>query len=284
MEVKHLQNLLRRKKLSRQARERLDKDLNAIYLRLEKNEYETSSLSQNVFDVSTISEQFYKYMETHTKIAKIWEKILKQLPLNNLKEIVDLCPGSAPKIELALYYNGYKGNVILFEKDKEATSRLIKFMQLINHELKIIPLNKNFFTYKGKFNFVIANHALDDLIISYFAKKFSTSPNEVYRNEESYKKFWDKIYSNKNSMEIVNHLTPIFSNLVNKKGYLCLSQYKSFMEKMLNLDSSYKFSRKVLLSVSRNLLNLDFENININISNGTSNYFSLKDLVILRKK
>lgn len=274
------------RKLSKNAKDKLMIDLNAIRIRLEKGEYETSSITQNIFDVKSATQQFYKHIETYAQIAKSWSSVLSNFPLNKYHEILDICPGFAPKIEIALYYCNYKGNVIVLDKEKESTQELMKFMQLFNPKFKITPLTQNLFSpINTQFSFVIGNHVIDDLILLYFADKFYPKAR-IYENEKDFIDLWQKILEGKqkNLKEIVEIITPVFIKLVKKRGYLCLAQYKSFMEKMLDQQLAFNFSCKVLDKVVLNLLDSGFKRINVPTKKGDTNYLDKASIIVLKKE
>ena len=285
--IKRLQSQLSKKTLSLDAQKRISKDLDAIYARLLKNEYETSGIVENAFDVPDKSKQFHTHLKTYARIGRSWIKVLRCLPINNYPEIVDICPGYAPKVELGLLYSHYKGRVIVLDVDASATKTLTKFMELFDHEFSIQSLVRDLFSRdKRQFNFVIGNHVVDDLILNYFAVKEGVSMSDLYEKEGEFVKMWGKILENEkdNSEEISKKLTEVFDSLIQHNGYLCLSQYKSYMEKMLDLHRSYLFSKKVFGRLIAALCHKGFDRVSLpKESTSGRSHFSNNEVVILRK-
>ena len=287
-DINTIQDILSRKNLSVDAKKRLSKDLIAISQRLDKDEYETSGIVENIFDVPDKAKQFYVHMATYAEIGKSWSRIFKKLPINNF-EVVDICPGYAPKIELGLLYSDFKGKVIILDKDSRAVSSLRRFMSLFNPKFSIELCVYDLFLDQGrKFNFVVGNHTLDDLILCYFANKEGISLLDLYEKEGEFIKMWNNILINpqRNCKEITTKLTYIFTSLIEHGGYLCLSQYKSYMEKMLGLDNSFTFSKKVFDHLVKNLCLADFDRIDLlyDKTQKENNHFTDKEVVVLKKK
>jgi hypothetical protein len=244
----HIQEILKTKKISDSANKRLFRDFETIYKRLEKDEYETSGIVENIFDIPDKTQQLYKLLETYTQIAKDWSLVLNKIPIYKYKEIVDICPGFAPKVEIGLCYLNYKGKVLLLDNNLKSTKRLIKFIELFNPQFEMSSYSQDIFSlHKEQFSFIIGNHIIDDLILSYFAQKSGTLLINLYEKERELITMWNKILENEeyNFEKITRKLSQIFLSLIRKNGYLCLSIYKSYVERMLDLEKSYKFTRKV---------------------------------------
>ncbi len=285
--LKELGLLLSKKTLSQEAKKRVRTDLNAINLRLVKNEYETSGIIENIFDVSETFKRMYKHIDTYSKIAKTWSSILSNLPINKETNILDLCPGYAPKIELALFYLGYKGTVTILDEDYASMKQLVKFMKLFNPQFKIKILKRDLFSpTKEKFPFVIGNHIIDDLILYYFARKANLNINKFYENEQEIVEFWKIILINKNEnqKEITQKISEVFKTIIANGGYLCLSQYKSYMDKMLSLEKEYLFSKYVFKNTINNLLNSGFVVIDFELKASIGAYFKSSSVYILKKQ
>jgi len=286
-QLKELDQLLNKKNLSREVKKRLRVDLNAISLRLIKNEYETSGIVENIFDVPETFKRMYKHIDTYARIAKTWSFILSTLPINDKTNLLDICPGYAPKIELALFYLGYRGTVTILDEDYTSMKQLIKFMNLFNPQFKIRTLKRNFFSpTKEKFPVVIGNHIIDDLILYYFAKKADFNINKFYENEQELTDFWKRIILDKdeNQKEITQKISDILSTIIAAEGYLCLSHYKSYMDKMLDLEKEYLFSKYVLENTINNLLNSGFCLKEFQMKRSADTYFKSDSVYILKKQ
>src|SRR3972149_3325364 len=135
------------------------------------------------------------------------------------------------------------------------------------------------------FNLAVGNHIIDDLILHYFAKKAGINTNEFYENEQALVDFWKRVLLNKNEnqKEITQKISDIFKTIIANGGYLCLSQYKSYMDKMLDLEKEFLFSRAVFTKIIKNLMRSEFINLNVKNYEAKNQYFSAHDVVILKK-
>jgi hypothetical protein len=286
--LSNLKKSIGKRRLSKLAQKRLGGDLKAVLQRLEKNEYETSSIVQNVFDMAEQSRIFYTYLQTHARIGETWSRIFESLSIDEHKEILDICPGFAPKIEIGLFYSNYKGKVVVLDKKKEAVMNLKKIMLIFRPNFEIIPYIHNIFSKtKRRFEFVVGNHIFDDIILEYFCEKNKLPSNNLYEKEGEFTKTWNIILKQQDeyAKEIVEKITEIFILLVDNEGYLCLAQYKSYMEKMLDLDKPYLFTKKVYKKVIENLCENGFAKIKTDdkIFDFKGRYFEKKHVSILKR-
>lgn len=270
-------------------KKRLASDLDVIYERLLKKEYTRTGFSNNKFDVPDRTHEFYVNLNFYCQLGKDWAQLLKQININNYSEILDLCPGFMPKVELGLFYLEYKGTLIGIDKNQQSLIMLDKFMQLFNPKYKFIKkkwdLYKNF---KNKYPVVMANHMIDDLVIDYFATKFNLDIKDIYKNESSLVKFWNLVLENKtqNIEEVANKIAPIFDRLVEANGYLILTQYKSYFDKILNMNKAFYFNRILFRKIIKSLESKNYTNEKLLVENAFDNYKGILtklDCCILRK-
>lgn len=267
----------------------LNKDLEAVIDRLEKDEYKKSGFTGNKFNVPDRTREFYIYLQFYCEIGQNWAKILRTINVNKYKEVVDLCPGYTPKIELALFYSGFKGKVIAIDKDIDSPKRLVKFMELFNPPFKIIPTKLDLFdNFKSKHKLIIGNHVIDDLVVDLFCKKWGISQTEIYEKEGAIINLWNKILTdkNKNLSESLEKIANIFERITSKNSLILLSQYKSYMERLLNLDEAARFSRTLFNMIIKELCKKGFKNEQKLIEKSFKKYkghFGTNDCCILRK-
>ncbi len=286
--INKLRNAVVSKRLTLAAKKRLIRDLEAVLKRIGSGEYETSGIIENVFDVPEKTKQFYALLDSYSNIGRAWSSVLEHLSINSHDLVLDLCPGHAPKVELGLFYCNYKGDVVVLDKDREALAWLKKFVDLFNPSFNFISYRQDFFSLGlKKFPLVIGNHVIDDLILCYFAEKEGVSMREIYEKEGEFLKMWDKILVNRNInfREVVDAMARSFEGLVSDKGYLCLTQYKSYMEKSLNLNKPYLFAKAVFNELAKILRVRGFVKLNyINVKiRRDEKCFKPSELVILKK-
>lgn len=280
---------LTKKNFTKVEEKRLNNDLETLIERIEKKEYTRGGFSKNKFDVPDRTKEFYVYTNFYCDIGKNWAQILKHYDVNNYSEIVDLCPGYTPKIELALFYLGYKNKLTVIDKKVSFLSDLEKFTRLFNPLFKIEKKGIDLFgKFKSNYRFIIANHIIDDLAMDHFATKFGIKIEDIYRDENIVKEFWRKIIANKkqNIPEIADKIAKMLMKIVAPGGYLFLSQYKSYMEKLLNMNEVPFFNKKVLKVVVEKLSQNGFVNDRATIEKALKNYhghFGAADCYVLKR-
>jgi hypothetical protein len=261
------------KKYSIREQKGLQEDLDAVYLRLLKHEYSRGSFSRNKFDIPDKVHEVYVNIEYYSQIGKVWEEILKKIRINNYHDIADICPGFSPKVELGLHFAGFQGDVYLIDKDKKSLIQLKHFLDLYNVKFKSTFLIQDIFGKRYRsFDLVTANHAMDDLTLNYFSGKFGINMKNIYENEGVLSDFWKKILNDKekNLSEITAVIIRSFDKLVNPNGVICLFEYKSYAERMLDLRSEYVFTRQLFRKVVSALKTKGYRDFKINKSDISS--------------
>lgn len=287
--IKAINQFVKNKKVSHIERKRLKRDLDVVYKRLQKRDYEKTFYSTNVFDVPDRAHAVFVDVEFYALIGKTWFYLLKELEVNKVKTIADIAPGYIPKVELGLFYSGYSGNVVIIDKDKQAISQLVKFIHLFNPQFKIIKKGLDLFTsFDEKFDFVVANHVIDDFVIAYFGNKYGVSSKQMYEKEGELVRIWKLILSKKTSSkkEIVPVILSIFSRIVQKNGILCIAHYKSYIEKMLDMKGASDFNSTVFEEVVSGLIHKGFRKDVHVVRKAFKNkkgHFGANDCAVLRR-
>ncbi|EKD93366.1 MAG: hypothetical protein ACD_28C00162G0004 [uncultured bacterium] len=256
-----IQQWVDRKKLTQLEQKRLTKDIEAVVSRMKKKEYQKGGFTTNVFDVPDRTREFYIYLEFYCHLGKTWASLLREIDMSHCKEVVDLCPGYAPKIELGLFYAGYTGKVILLDEDTHAMTELIKFLDLFKPEFQLQKKKINLFgRLRKSYPLVLGNHIIDDLVIYFFAQKFGLTLTELYEKEGTFSNLWQKILSQPKAHldEIFPGVLNIFHTIVAERGWLILSHYKSYMERLLDLNAATQFNRRLFKKLIKALCQQGF--------------------------
>ncbi len=272
------------KKLSRIEEEGILNDLELINERLRKKEYKKGFFSINKFDVPSRTRQIYNELEFYSLIGRSWAKIFEKLDIHKFKKIVDLCPGFIPKIELGLFYFKYKGKVIAIDKDIESLKRLEKFLAIFNPKFSLEKKAIDVFRNLEGYEFVTGNHIIDDLILYYFSKKRNINLNELYAKEDRMRDFWGSIEQNREEYlkEIVSVLVDLFKRMIGINGYLCISHYKSYMEKLLDLENAADFAQAAWQKVVEKLCQNGFVE-DKKILENYRGYFRKNEIKVLKR-
>lgn len=245
--------------LSEKIENRFFNDLNISFTRLKTGQYEYHDYSgQNTFRVDERTKDFFLYMDSYAEAGKTWAKILKNLEFSHSDSIVDICAGWAPKVTLWCYYAGFTWTVYLLDKDTASIKILKNFMKLFNTKYVLRCLPKDIRDTKQKFSFCIANHIIDDILLNSFCKKESIDEKKVYNDEKTLKYIWKQIYSDDSLKEETTRFIAKSLDKITKKWWiLCISQYQSMMESILDLWDSVEISCALLQQVVK-ILTKDF--------------------------
>lgn len=248
--------LTKKLKLTKLEQKRLCKDLEAVQKRLETREYRLGGFNMNVFDVPDRTREFYIYLKFYCDIGLSWKHIFSGLKVNRYKEIIDLCPGYTPKIELGLFYSNYKGTLFVIDKDKNAIKELNDLLALFQPAFQIKPIIIDLFQKTPKKGlFVTGNHFIDDFALSYFAQKWKIKISDIYEKEGMAVSTWNKIIAKKEHLkEVVEKTAKVIAKCVEKQGYICLTQYESYMERLLGLKKVTKFNELALKEIKKILI------------------------------
>ena len=87
--------------------------------------------------------------------------------------------------------------------------------------------------------------------------------------------------------EIAFLISDSLDSLVKENGLICIAQYKSYTDKMLNLKEANIFTRKVFKKVKKILIGKNYSDESSLLTNPLKTYkghFSAKDVILLRKK
>jgi len=285
----NIKKQLNDKKFTKVEKERFLKDLESVFLRLQKRDYKIASYSKNAFNVPDRLNDIYTELEFYALIGKTWAKVLCEININKFSEVADLCPGFSPKIELALFYAGFEGQVVMIDKDFSALSKLERFMRLFQPKFSLIKKRVDLFNeFKESYDVVLANHVIDDLVIAYFAEKNGIKLRDVYAKEGKIVILWNKILKNKeqNLAEILSVVASVFRKITKRDGIICFTQYKSYMEKLLDMDGAFRFNRVLFNALVKKLTKEDFIQDKTVVRKALKNFkghFGEKDCVVLRK-
>jgi hypothetical protein len=278
-------------KLSQIEKKRLNNDLNVIFDRIKKREYiMTDFSSDNRFNIPDRTKEFFNYLDSYCDTWKTISKILNKLKVKNYDNVVDLCSGWAPKVTLWFFYSNYSKNLILVDKDKKSASKLINFMKLFNPEYKLKKVCFDlFWEFDFRSNFIVWNHIIDDLIVSYYSKKCNYNISNLYVSEKNLLKCWKNIlnlwYDFKN--DISNELFRILNKMSTKDWIIILSQYQSMIEYLLDMNDVTNYNKDVLLNVKEIFLKSGYEDIwgfLPEVLKWKKEAFKSSECIILRKK
>jgi hypothetical protein len=264
-------------------------DLEHNLVRLRKREYKKSSFLPNRFNVPDRADEFFVELNFHCWVGCTWARIFSNIKLENVSSVLDLCPGASPKVELGLYYSDFDGQVTAINKDHRASSRLLKFTELFKPKFKLKIHKLEFFSMRQQAaDLVVGNHILDDLALDYYSQLAGIARGQVYEKEQNLKKIWQFILADQEtSLNFLGiKVATVLSKIVKPGGRLLLSQYPSYLERILELKKESAFSQNLLKRVTSTLIELGFKDQSLVARRGLINFrgaFEGKHLYLLRK-
>lgn len=218
----------------------VQRDIDIMYSRIIGRQYvETDFVDRNRFDAGRRTEEFFQYMEGYIQQSKRWENILKQmLTQHKISSITDICPGWAPKIELALGHLQYTGSVTLYDQDTKAMKRLTSFIHNFCPNLRIRSHKGNVLskTAKPQGDLTVCNHIIDDIILSLYARNERIPLHTLYKSEASFIQITQRISNNPTFIKKAAESIAIsLLRFLKKDSHCIIAQYPGLTESSLEL-------------------------------------------------
>jgi hypothetical protein len=226
-----------------------------------------------------------------------WQKIFGEIDFSKINSIVDLCPGWAPKIEIALLRTNFSGRLIAIDKSKENTDCFNKLFAPFESKFKVTTLNIDLFKRMNKLtnlerssDLVIANHIIDDLIMDIFFRKNNFfKKEEVFENPKRMKNIWDEILKHEEIFnEAKDKIKKIIDKTVNLDGYFLMTQYLGYQENLYGLKGVCIKCKSIAEEIKNDLIfkgNYKEERNKISkaFENFDNPYFQKNDIWMIRK-
>jgi hypothetical protein len=235
--------------LSELEEKRATRSLTKVLDRLRRREYERFAFDGNVFDLPDRVKELLTELEFYCSVGKTWARVLDALDATRYPVIADLCPGYAPKIELALFYLGYEGEVCLVNKDHLAFEDLEKFIALFSPKFSLRRVQRDLWSEPvDAFPLIAANHILDDLVADHYSSRFGFLPGEIYEREGRLVELWDRILERRDEhlAEMSDRFAGVFERMLAPGGRLAVAQYESYVERILDLGRVTAFNKELL--------------------------------------
>ena len=182
--------------------------------------------------------------------VETWRGIFTGIPLDKANNIIDLCCGWAPKLELALLKSDFKGTVYIIDKSMENLDLLdglirpfpkkysMRKLQYVLPSRRKLPLQTA--------DIIWGNHILDDLIIDHYSN--TNSHKNVYLYSSTHlDKIWKVMEERTECIkEIADLLINFIVNNLNAGGIAMLSQYDGYQDRLYRRARPYKICRSLM--------------------------------------
>ncbi len=259
--LNEIQNLRNTLDLSELEENRLQGELAKVRNRLQAREYQIHSFSKNTHNVLERVRDVYAELDFYCRFGRSWQGLLTAIGLSNTQSIIDLCPGFTPKVELGLCYANFKGKAFLVNKDAHSLKELVKFLKLFAPQFTYELLDVDIFEAPLPVcDIVTANHVLDDLVLDRYCTLHHLSPDCFYEDESELKIAWQAILNESSSSldTAVARFCALALQITAPQGYLIVTQYQSYIERILKLREVTSFTKKLLEQCRQTLCQLGF--------------------------
>lgn len=241
-----IETLLAQGRFSDFEQKNITHDLQRVFEKLSSGLYrESHFIDRSGFDSGIRTEEFFHYLEGYVSQSKNWARILNGLlKVYQPNNIMDMCPGWAPKIELALLSLKYDKTVYLFDRSANSLKKLKSFVETFSPQYRLRLKTGDFFSnqQKPKSSMVVANHILDDLLLSLMAKRVGVPLSQLYATEGSFVQITKQIMQEKTITETFPDLFYRQMNqFISPKGVFVMVHYPGLTESTLALRQWIKF-------------------------------------------
>lgn len=255
----------------------LKTDLNAWLLRVKNHQYQyTTFLDYNVFDFPRRNQEFLQYTQRWLDQANAWKEIITKLNVPPTGTIIDLLPGSLPKIELALNQLRFQGTIHAIDLDPQALKALDTHLSLISPLSFIyVPHHTNLYQISNiKADLIIANHIIDDLLLYEFSESVSQPLSKIYDSEKAFLEAISHITKNPpHPDDLSQKISTQLFKLSSSNCIIALNNYKGIIETGYQLDEWYQLCTSTLTRISNTLLEHGF--IQVQLSKPTHHFDQL---------
>lgn len=263
-------------------------ELGRVHTRLLQREYKKSSFGGNLLNIPDRIQEFFVELNFYANLGNSWHSILKAIGATRCPNILDLGSGHAPKVELGLFYLGYRGNVVALDANPRSLNQLGAFLELFKPTFKFTKLVSRIERpTTQKFSLVVCNHLIDDLIMYFHCGRSSKQLATLYVDEPRLRRLWSKILEADHE-SVVEFIARSLAQHVKRGGTLVVVQYKSYIERTLKLDQEYNYITKVTKGVVQSLAsNFEFQELSNSVRNRVQSdlrLFSAKHLHVLRRR
>lgn len=245
-------------------REHILRDLQAMTQRIQAGEYRhTDFVARSTFDIPRRTAEFFRYFAGYQEQAERLAALLKAVPMAGITSITDLCPGWAPKIEMALLLAGFQGDVYLFDKSRKYAAQLEIFLRILRPAFRTLSVQGDLLTEAAppRTQLVIANHIVDDLIIDLYVSQAGLSADALYGCETTFIRSTSEIPEVLDADQIAVKLATALNRFVLPRGYLILTHYLSVTESCLDLHRWADYTADVFLQVQQVLYQQGYQQL-----------------------
>ena len=265
-------------------RDNIARDISLLVSRIRSKEYEnTDILNRQSFDTCRRTFEFFNYLIGYYNQATDWVNLLKQIPIDTINSICDLCPGSSPKVEWALQRLGYDKCLTIVDKDRIAVTQMKVLLNVFAANYSTDFHQLDLFVAEGKYDLITANHIFDDLILNEFCLSRSIDLRVLYSDEKQFQLAIDEIQRTKNSMDMACQLRDFLQRHLESGGYVIMTHYVGLTEQALQLQDWSEWVYQIMGQLYVLLIEGGYLRIDSQMNDTMTDSMSSKQYFIVKK-
>lgn len=218
----------------------LARDLDAVERRLASGEYrEADFLVRSVFEVPRRTHEFVTYVKGWSAQARRWARLLAKVGVGH-DQILELAPGWAPKIPLALAELGFEGRLRVRDRSAQALGLLTDFCEALRIPVRVDVEQGDLRTAPARrAPLVVANHVVDDLLLDGYARARGLDLDAIYDDEAALVAAWRAIGAGAVDVDAAaDEVARVLATHVAPGGCLVVAHYPSLVERLLGDDNA----------------------------------------------
>jgi hypothetical protein len=216
---------------------RCTEDLKTIEIRLRSREYEQSCFKpRGTLSIPDRTQELLSDLSFFWSVGAVWQNLFDRIELKPSASVLDIGCGYFPKVELGLYYHGFEGTVTLCDPHREALEQASQFLKFFRVPFEAQTHASTVWDIGEKrFDAVVANHVLDDLILASYAKEHSLDIGALYSDEDNYMAVWTAISKTTMPAGLLQQLVHTLITLLAPCGVILFLDYPSFSHRALGM-------------------------------------------------
>jgi hypothetical protein len=201
-------------------------------------------------------------------LGQVWFDILKSKLPSKIDTIIEIAPGTNPKIGHALAKMLFSGTLYIVDPDKNYINSITKQYNSLIPNCTVIAIPKTMLDaipdLPKKADLLISNHPLDDMLLNTFLSQHKRTDCLSISDSVSVKTIkplWEQVAkeSEKAKQQLVEHVSNQWIHCINqlKPNIIAISQYESWLFQQLQMALPDKLAKRVLTLLKTDLGDLD---------------------------
>lgn len=195
--------------------------------------------------------------------AEQWSLLFQWLFEKNKQQsltVCELCPGWSPKIALGAWLSQKVDSYSAYDNSAKALQQLYNFLKYFPLQIKTHKAN----ILKDKFSkhdFIILNHAIDDLLLYTWCQNNSITIDTIFENPVLLRDYWKKIIHESviNKKVFTTTLANQLTMMAHENTQLIITQYPGYQEKLWQMDDAIACTKEITEQVLTELVKIKWK-------------------------